>query len=137
MTSLGQLRSQKATVLKGMSDSRDQISTMTDKISRLQEASNTLTTNIDELETTKSNIDGLSVDEGKWQGKNKTTFEDQYNAYKDSVKDFLSKTKDAKEGIDEEIKRAEQSKINYTNGLNNLEDSLNSLENQIKLAEKE
>ena len=137
MTSLSQLRSRKTTVLTAMGDSRDKISAMDQKIERLQEASSSLETTITDLETSNKNVNDLTVDESKWKGTNKTTLDNEYDAYKDSVKEYVSKTEDAKETIDEEIQEAMDRKATYTTGLNNLENSLSSLENQIEQAEKE
>jgi len=137
MTSLSQLRSRKTTVLTAMGDSRDKISAMDQKIERLQEASSSLETTITDLETSNKNVNDLTVDESKWKGTNKTTLDNEYDAYKDSVKEYVSKTEEAKETIDEEIQEAMDRKATYTTGLNNLEKSLSSLENQIEQAEKE
>src|SRR5690625_6439440 len=106
MTSLGQLRSRKTTVLTAMGDSRDKISNVEEKIRRLEEASSELATNISELETIKGSIDGLTIDDGRWKGQQEDKFEDKYNEYKNSVKNYRSKTEDAKEAMDDEIGRA-------------------------------
>ena|SRR5699024_1915720 len=137
MTSLGQLRSQKTTVLMAIGNSEDKISAMDKKIERLEEASSSLETSITDLETSKKNVNDLTVDDSKWKGTNKTTFDNEYDAYEDSVKEYVSKTEEAKETIDEEIQEAMDRKATYTTGLDNLENSLSSLENQIEQAEKE
>ena len=137
MTSLGQLRSRKTTVLTAMGDSRDKISNVEEKIRRLEEASSELATNISELETIKGSIDGLTIDDGRWKGQQEDKFEDNYNEYKDSVKDYISKTEDAKEAMDDDIKRYEADKATYTTGLTNLQHNLDTLEKQISQAEQE
>jgi len=134
-TSLSLLRSRKQTVLAGMDNARKQISTVEDKIERLRETANELSRKIGELETAKSSIDGLTIDESSWKGKNKQTFEGNYSDYQHAVKQYISKAKDAKEEMEEEITRYETSKANYMTGLNNLENTLTSLEYQIREAE--
>lgn len=137
MTSLSQLRSRKTTVLTAMGDSRDKISNVEEKIRRLEEASSELAKNISELETIKGSIDGLTIDEGSWKGQKEDKFEDNYNEYKDSVKNYVSRTEDAKEAMDDDIKRYEADKATYTTGLTNLQHNLDTLEKQISQAEQE
>ncbi|WP_249872490.1 YwqH-like family protein [Oceanobacillus saliphilus] len=136
-TDLSLLRRQRSTVLQGMSNSREQINILADKIARLQAASNSLQSSITALESSKSAIDSLSVDSSWWKGTNETKFYDRYATYQDSVQAYVRKSKDAKDGIDDEIRRTEQSRLVYTNGLNNLHSTLQSLENQISIAERE
>ncbi|MFD1361467.1 YwqH-like family protein [Lentibacillus salinarum] len=134
---LSQLQSQKSTVLRGIANSESKISGLEDKISRLQQASSQLATSISELETIKGSIDGLTIDAGRWKGKEENSFEENYSSYKDSVKRFVSKTEGAKDTIDQDIKRYEADKAAYSTGLSNLEDTLNSLETQISQEQKE
>jgi len=137
MASLSQLYSQRTTVMRGISDSRSMISSLGDKVSRLRQASNQLSTSISELESIKSSVEGLTVDTGRWKGKEKDEFEETYSSYQESVKNFVSNTENAKDTIDQDIKRYEADKAAYTTGLNNLENTLNSLEWQITQAQKE
>src|SRR5690625_2280323 len=137
MSSLSQLQSRKSTVLRNMADSRNMISGLEDKVSRLQQASTQLATSISELESIKSSVEGLTVDTGRWKGKEKDEFEETYSSYQESVKNFVSNTENAKDTIDQDIKRYEADKAAYTTGLNNLENTLNSLEWQITQAQKE
>ncbi|GAB3799607.1 hypothetical protein GCM10028868_23150 [Virgibacillus kimchii] len=137
MTSLSQLREQKRTVLRGMADTRNNISSVEDKISRLQKASSNLATSISELESINSSIDGLNIDTGRWKGREQEKFEEDYSSYKDRVRNYVSRTEDAKDAIDQDIKRYEGEKAIYTTGLNNLQNTLNSLDRQINLAQKE
>src|SRR5690625_4758207 len=130
----GLLRSRRSTVLSGMSNSRQQISVLSDKITRLREASNNLQTSITQLESSKSIIDGLTIDNSRWKGTKESRFNNRYSGYQDSVRNFVQETNNAKDGIDEEIRRAEQSKAGYTTGLNNLQSSLDSLDYQIRMA---
>ncbi|WP_010532268.1 YwqH-like family protein [Lentibacillus jeotgali] len=136
MTSLSTLRSRKTTVLQGMDNSRTQISILEDKISRLQKASSTLSNNISQLETTKSTVDTMTVDGNRWKGESEQKFEDNYSAYKESVNEYARKVNDAKETIDEDIRRYGEMRANYVAGLDNLEHTLNSLDNQIKAEER-
>ncbi|SHM54945.1 YwqH-like family protein [Gracilibacillus kekensis] len=137
MSSLSQLRAQKRTVLQGMNNSREQISILEDKITRLQRASNTLSSNLSELNSVKSSIESLTIENSKWKGRGKEKFDDFYITYKGSVKGYLNKVKDAKETIDEDISRYSTTQDNYVNGLNNLQNTLSSLNYQISVAERE
>ncbi|GAB3799656.1 YwqH-like family protein [Virgibacillus kimchii] len=133
---LGLLRSRRSSVLNGMSNSKQQISALSDKITRLQTASSNLQSSISVLETSNSNIDNLSIDNNRWKGTKENRFTDRYSSYQDSVRNYVQKVNDAKDGIDEEIRRAEQTKAGYTTGLNNLQSTLDSLDYQIRMAER-
>lgn len=137
VSSLSQLRSQKRTVLQGMNNSREQISILEDKITRLQRASNTLSSNISELNSFKSSIESLTIENSKWKGREKEKFEGNYDTYKGSVKAYVNKVENAKETIDEDIGRYSTTQANYVNGLNSLQNTLSSLNYQISAAERE
>src|SRR5690625_5242837 len=110
MTSISQLNDQKLTVLRGIADTKNNISNVEDKITRLQQASSNLAKSISELETLKRSIDSLIIDTGKWKGEEKDKFEENYSSYKESVKKFVASTEDAKDAIDQDIKRYEAEK---------------------------
>lgn len=135
--SLSDLYGQRGSVLAGMANSRNQIAILEDKISRLQEASSALGTSISELESTKSSIDSLTIDESRWKGEKGDTFEEYYDSYKISVKNFISKTEDAKETIEEDITRYKGTIDSYETGLETLKNTLASIDSQISAAEKE
>lgn len=135
--SLSSLYSQRTTVLNGMENSGQMISDAEEKIARLQKASGKMSTSLSELEATKSSIDNLIIDGGRWKGEKENKFENNYNEYKDSVKEFIAKTEDAKVAIEDDIKRYEADKAAYITGLKNLENSLDSLDTQISQVEKE
>ena len=137
MTSINQLKDQKRTVLMGMANSKNNISDLEDKLSKLKEASNQLTKNISELKTIKSSIDSLTIKSGRWNGEEKKTFEEAYDEYQEKVKKYVTATEDAKEAIDEDIKRYENNLDTKIIGLNNLESALDRLDVQITQAEKE
>ncbi|MBT2598934.1 MULTISPECIES: DUF5082 family protein [unclassified Oceanobacillus] len=136
MTSIGYLYNQKNTLLNGISDSRNMISSTEDKLSRLQQASSLLSTSISEVESIKSSINGLQIDNTRWKGKKESKFNETYSEYEVSVKDYLSKSNDAKETIDTDIKRYEAELTTYSSNLNYLTNSLDSLESQISQAQK-
>ncbi|MGY0691179.1 YwqH-like family protein [Virgibacillus sp. FSP13] len=136
-SALSSLYAQRSTVLAGIANSRNQIAILEEKIRRLQEASGKLSTSISELETTKSSIDGLTIDESRWKGEKEDKFEDYYDAYKSSVKSFISKTEDAKQTMEEDIARYESKKAAYETGLANLQNTLASIDSQISAAQKE
>ncbi|WP_158589663.1 MULTISPECIES: DUF5082 family protein [Clostridia] len=136
-TSLSLLRQQRLTVLKGISNSEEQITILADKISRLRAASNILETSITYLRTTKSSIDNLEVDERSWKGKTKDNYENKYSIYRDSVQQYLSKAENAKEAIDSDIRRYESTQSSYALGLNKLQSTFHLLETQIRAKERE
>ena len=137
MTSVSQLNDQKLTVLRGIADTKNNISNVEDKITRLQQASSNLAKSISELETLKRSIDSLIIDTGKWKGEEKDKFEENYSSYKESVKKFVASTEDAKDAIDQDIKRYEAEKATWATGLNNLENELDSIDWKISQAGKE
>ncbi|MEI3597590.1 MULTISPECIES: YwqH-like family protein [unclassified Oceanobacillus] len=137
MTSISQLNDQKLTVLRGIADTKNNISNVEDKITRLQQASSNLAKSISELETLKRSIDSLIIDTGKWKGEEKDKFEENYSSYKESVKKFVASTEDAKDAIDQDIKRYEAEKATWATGLNNLENELDSIDWKISQAGKE
>jgi uncharacterized protein YukE len=137
MSSLSQLRAQRSNVVQGISNAKTNISALEDKITRLQRASSTLSSNITELGSIKSSITSLNIENSRWQGKEKDKFDDRYETYKSSVKNYITKVKEAKETIDEDISRYESTKANYISGLGNLQNTLSSLDYQISVAERE
>lgn len=137
MTSVSQLNDQKLTVLRGIADTKNNISNVEDKITRLQQASSNLAKSISELEILKRSIDSLIIDTGKWKGKEEDKFEENYSSYKESVKKFVASTEDAKDAIDQDIKRYEAEKATWATGLNNLENELDSIDWKISQAGKE
>lgn len=100
MTSVSQLYDQKRVVLRGMADTKNNISNAEDKIFRLQRASSNLATSISELEILKSSIDGLIIDAWRWRGNKKDKFEENYSSYRERVKEFVAGTEDAKDAVD-------------------------------------
>ncbi|WP_163581071.1 YwqH-like family protein [Gracilibacillus saliphilus] len=137
MSSLSQLRAQRSNVVQGISNAKTNISALEDKITRLQRASSTLSSNITELGSIKSSITSLNIENSRWQGQEKDKFDDRYETYKSSVKNYITKVKEAKETIDEDISRYESTKANYISGLGNLQNTLSSLDYQISVAERE
>lgn len=130
------LRRQRTTVLNGISNSKGEINKLADKISRLQTASNKLTSLITELETCKSNINNLSLNKNRWKGAELNKFNNRYVTYEGHVGNLVKQTINAKDTIDDEIRRFEQSKNGYLNGLATLESTLYSLNMQISNAER-
>ncbi|MTW86062.1 DUF5082 domain-containing protein [Virgibacillus dakarensis] len=135
MSELSTLKAQKRSVEAGISNSNNQIALLEDKISRLQEASGELGKNISELGKIKKSIDGLTIDENSWQGKKEDQFEKNYQWYKTSVVNFISKTEDAQTTMEEDITRYQGTIDSYENGLKTLRSTLSSLESQISAAE--
>lgn len=136
MSVIFHLYNQRATAQSDIANKKNEISRLEDKISRLQKASTELATIISQLGPIKSSIKSLAIDVGRWKGKEEKNFEEAYSEYEVSVKDYISKTEDAKEVIDNDIQRYEADKASCTTGLNNLQSSLDSLETMISQAEK-
>ncbi|MFC0015757.1 MULTISPECIES: DUF5082 family protein [Allobacillus] len=137
MTSIRQLNAQKVTVLRGIADKKNSISSLEEKISRLQTAATRLTASISALESTQQAIENLTVDLGRWRGEEKSEFEENYSDYQESTRAYLSKTENAKDAIDQDIKRYEAQMATSTTSLMNLESSLASIEWQIRQADME
>src|SRR5699024_1166195 len=134
--SLDLLYSRRRTVYAGMDNVKADIANLEDKISRLQEASNSLESSIVELEDIESTYEGLEVDENKWKGEEKDTCFEQYETYVESIKECTTETEDVKDDIDAEIQRAETSLATAQIGLSNLESTLDSLNEDISKAEE-
>lgn len=126
-----QLNDKKRAVLGGIANSKNTISDSENKILRLEEASNNLKSSISEVETLKSSILSLSIDQTKWNGKEHTTFEEAYSTYEENVKNYVSRTEDAKDAIDDDINRYKTKLDTSMIGLDNLENTLTGLDIQI------
>lgn len=137
MTSLSQLYGQKRTVLSAMADTKNNISTLEDKITRLRIASSQMEATNSNLNNLNSSIQGIIVDNSKWNGKEENNYNEAYSNYKESTKYFVTKSEEVKINMEEDIQRYELEKTNLTTGLNNLETSLGNLEWQITQLEKE
>lgn len=135
MSYLSQLYARRSYVIRRMTDTRNMISNLEDKISRLQRASNQLSASLSDLRSIKSSIDRLNVDRARWKGKEQNKFENNYSDYKHSVKDFVLRTENAKDTIDQDLHRYEVEKSAYTIELNNLKNTLYSIESQISREE--
>ncbi|MFJ6414151.1 DUF5082 family protein [Terribacillus saccharophilus] len=126
------LQSRKQSLLNGISDARSQANIWGDKISRLQEASSSLQSDISALETDKSKIDTFEIDKKRWKGKEETRFLDAYAEYREQVQLFVKKTKQAKGTIDDEIVRFEANRASCLASVENLTMSLSNVEGRIR-----
>ncbi|WP_366249415.1 DUF5082 family protein [Terribacillus aidingensis] len=126
------LQSRKRSLLNGISDARSQAQSWGDKITRLQQASNSLQSDITALEADKGKIDTYEIDVRRWKGKEETRFFDAYAEYKDQVQLFVKKTKQAKETIDDEIVRCEANRASCLASAENLSMSLSTVEGRIR-----
>ncbi|MTW86266.1 DUF5082 domain-containing protein [Virgibacillus dakarensis] len=93
-----------------MGNTRIQIAALSDKATRLQQASATLSNHIAELEALKTYADNLMVNEGIWKGKEENKFVEQYADLKNAIKAYISNAEDTKETIDDDIRRTESLK---------------------------
>lgn len=137
MSSLSYLRWRKSSVQSQIQSNRTLISDAEDKISRLRQALNEISTSLSDLQSIKSSINSLTIDLNSWRGKTEDEFDKIYSRYKDSVKTYISKVDDAKEAINDDIRRYEAEKSSYQSSITSLQHSLNSLNWQISQAEKE
>lgn len=126
-----QLNEQVRTVLTGMANTKNKIADLEEKIERLEEASSNLSTRITEVESLKSTVTGLEIDETKWKGKEHEDFEDVYDTYKEKATTYVSQTEEAKEDIDEDIKRYQDKLDTALIGLGNLESNLEDIQEKI------
>ncbi len=126
-----QLNEQVRSVLTGMANTKNKIADLEEKIERLEEASSNLSTRITEVESLKSTVTGLEIDETKWKGKEHEDFEDVYDTYKEKARTYVSQTEEAKEDIDEDIKRYQDKLDTAFIGLGNLESNLEDIQEKI------
>lgn len=136
-TSLSSLERQKATVEGGMEDTRQWISDAGDKVKRLQDVSSALETSIQSLGNIKETIDDFEVTKAKWKGEEERQFEAKYNSYGIYVGAYDSDTSEAKQQIDEDLEAARQEKTHAETGLKNLQNILERLEADIKVAKED
>ncbi|SDC84504.1 protein of unknown function [Terribacillus halophilus] len=129
---LSLLQSRKQSLLNGISDARSRANMWGDKISRLQEASNSLQADITALEADKGEIDTYEINAKRWKGKEETRFSGTYAEYKEQVQLFVKKTKQAKETIDDEIVRCEANRASCLTSAENLSMSLSTVEGRIR-----
>lgn len=130
------LKSQKAAVNLGISDSKAKIAALEDKISRLNEAKKALGNNISNLEDIQSDIDDFEVSKSKWQGETEKSFIGKYNSYAIFLKKYKSDTEEAKEQIEEALENAKEEKSNASMHLSSLEGILSGLETDIASAKE-
>ncbi len=135
-TLLIRLRSKKATVNQDISDSKNKIAALEDKISRLSEAEKSLSSSISDLKAIQSDIDDFEVSKSKWQGETERDFIGKYNSYAIFLKKYKSDTEEAKEQIEEALENAKEEKSNTSIGLSNLEGILVGLETDIASAKE-
>lgn len=133
---LNHLYERRNSILMSLSDSKHQVYVLEHKISRLQEASRSLGSSITTLETTQGSINNLKRDAGRWQGHKESIFEDDYHSYKTEVKQFVQKTKDARETIEDDIRRYQLSLNSYEASVRNLNHRLTEIDRQISAANK-
>lgn len=125
------LSEQVRTTLEGIASSKNTIANLEEKISRLEEASLTLDSSISEIETFKSTTLDLVIDPKKWKGEEYNDFEEAYHSHEENVKLYVSRTEEAKEAIDDDIKRYKEKLDTALTGLSSLEGTLEDLNKQV------
>ncbi|MCT1576499.1 DUF5082 domain-containing protein [Oceanobacillus kimchii] len=135
-SNLTTLRAQRHSIKDGINFSRSEANSWDDKVNRLQHSANQLEASIKKMDATNRNIESLEVDKRRWKGKEENKFSDNYNVYQSDVRSFITRTKDSKNIIEEEIIRAETKRDNYLSGIDQLNRSLVSIESQIAIEER-
>lgn len=122
----------KANLMNEKHSAQTQISALNTEIERLRSASNKLSGQIASLRQSQSKVQNLTVNGSQWKGEKRETFGNHYETYKTSVSRFVSKTKDKKEQLDEEIRQAESRMTTYETQIKNLTVQITHVERQIE-----
>jgi|SRR5699024_2035628 len=117
-------------VLEEMAITERNIADLEDKISRLEEASSKLRTSLTVVRSYAKSIVYLVIDPKKWKGEEYTDYEDVYDSYKEETKSYVTGLEEAKETIDEDIKRYQVELDTALNDLLNQELALEALKNK-------
>ncbi|GAE32063.1 YwqH-like family protein [Alkalihalobacillus hemicellulosilyticus] len=131
MSSLHYLRWRKSTVQNQIQFNRNAVASTEDKLIRLRQALNELSSTLSDLDSVRYSINSLSIDLKSWRGKKEDDFEQKYNRYKDNTKAYVFKVDDAKEAINDDIRRYEAEKASYQSSISSLEHTIRFLDNQI------
>lgn len=136
MSSLNRLYNQKNTITSNIASTKNVISSLEDKISRLERASSDLDVSISNVKNIQGSISRLTIDTGRWKGEEENKFEEAYSDYVQSVKEYVSKAEDAKDAIDVDKSRYLSQKVGFLSQLSHLENSLRSIDRQIIQAQE-
>lgn len=136
MSSLNRLYNQKNTITSNIASTKNVISSLEDKISRLERASSDLDVSISNVKSIQGSISRLTIDTGRWKGEEENKFEEAYGDYVQSVKEYVSKVEDAKDAIDADKSRYLSQKVGFLSQLSHLENSLRSIDRQIIQAQE-
>src|SRR5699024_10345790 len=132
--SISHFKDQKSMVKEGMDHSEEQITAAEEKITRLQEASSSLDSCLESLGNIKEEMYDIEVSKSKWQGEEEENFTAKHNSYAIFLNTYESDVSKAKEQIVEDLEEAKAEKETAEIGLEILEDVLDGLESDIKLA---
>src|SRR5699024_2551620 len=135
--SISHFKDQESMVKEGMDHSEEQITVADEKITRLQEASSSLDSCLESLGNMKEDIDDFEVTKTKWQGEEEENITAKHNPYAIFLNTYESNVSKAKEQIVEDLEEAKAEKETAEIGLENLEDVLDGLESDIKLAKED
>ena len=119
------------------SNMQGRLNSINTEISRLEEASLELATQVASLTTANGHVRNLTVNEGKWKGIKKDKFITQYDTYKSNIGDLISKTKERKDQLDDEIKQAQATRKSYIANISGYSSQITSLNDQIEREKKE
>lgn len=136
MSSLSYLRYRKNIVSSQIQSNRSLVSNVEEKIARLKKARSDLSSFLSNVRSTRNSINRLTISSTSWKGNSKTNFDKKYNRYKDSVGKYVKKIEDERNTINYDIQRYESQRSSYLSSISSLQQTLNSLNWQIRQAER-
>jgi len=128
---LNDLYGQRTTLSTALMQERVNQTNLNGKLSRLKTASNSLHSNVSEIELTFNKVVNLTIDEGRWRGMEKNKFEQELQGLEDSTKEFMSKTINARDQVDEEIGRCEANLVSVESNISHYQGLLANVNYQI------
>ncbi|WP_079709011.1 YwqH-like family protein [Paraliobacillus ryukyuensis] len=132
VSSLSYLRSRKYAVQREISSCHDRVAELEEKIARLKEAIQKLSTVLSDIDSIKSSINQLTINATNWRGENEKEFDTNYDQYKDSIESYVKDTEDAKDIMNDDIRRYEAKRDALLIRISNLESELSSINVQIR-----
>ncbi|WP_096186923.1 YwqH-like family protein [Evansella halocellulosilytica] len=132
MSYLNTLYARRNRVSNQLHQTRQQHATASDEVSRLSTAVSNLQSAVSDLRSSKSKIDKLTIQASSWKGEKESTFSNRYSSYQSAVNRYSNKADDAKECMEDDLRRAEERRQSLAANISNLQWSINSLDNQIR-----
>ncbi|WP_062050959.1 DUF5082 family protein [Bacillus sp. JCM 19034] len=132
MSYLSTLRARRNRVTNQIQHTRGQRSIVSNEVTRLRTALNSLNSALSDVRSAKSKIDRLSIHSSRWRGTNETTFSNRYSSYQTTVTSFMNNADHAKDRMEDDLRRAEAREQSLSSQITNLQQTLNSIDNQIR-----